>query len=154
MAAALAFDKPVHDKIYDNKEGIVDGTQEDVDLLVAFEDSGLTHVIMLEAKGVGAYDNSQFKHKMDRLRSIFGETGSTFAKVKPHFGLISPHEPKHLDPDGDVCLSWLKVNGKVPWLRMQIPERLALYGCDYQGKSDNERRFWTTRPQLREKVSR
>ena len=149
-AAALAFAEPVHDSIYDNKSGTYDGTQEDIDLLVAFEDiSGLDHIIMLEAKGVGAYDNEQFAHKMERFRSIFGENGCRFAKVRPHFGLISPHEPKQLRTD--LCPSWLKLNGQIPWLPMQIPERLALFGCDYHGKRDKKREFWTLR---REQVRR
>ena len=143
-AAVMAFSEPVQGRIYNNKLGLYDGTQEDVDLLVAFKDiSGLDHIIMLEAKGVEAYDNKQFEHKMERFRSIFGQNGRRFASVRPHFGLMSPHEPKHLR--SDVCPSWLKLDGKLPWLPMQIPERLALFGCDRDGRADKKRKFWTLR---------
>jgi hypothetical protein len=141
-AAALTFGQPVHDHIYDNRDGTVDGTQEDVDLLVAFEDdSGLNHLIMLEAKGVGAYDNKQFAHKMKRLTRIFGKDGCRFARVRPYFGLMSPREPRHLRCD--VCPSWLKIDGKIPWLPMLIPERFVLFGCDERGRPDRKREYWT-----------
>jgi hypothetical protein len=143
-AASLSFSNPVHDNIYDNAEGIVDGTQEDVDLLIAFEDnSGLNQLIMLEAKGVGAYDNKQFAHKMDRFSSIFGKDGRRFDKLRPHFGLMSPHHPVHLR--SKICPSWLKIDEEIPWIHMPIPERLALFGCDEDGKPDKKRKFWTLR---------
>jgi hypothetical protein len=143
-AMSLSFCKPVRDNIYDNKDGTVDGTQEDIDLLIAFDDnSGLTQLIMLEAKGVGAYDNDQLAHKMGRFKCIFGKDGRRFPKVKPHFGLMSPHEPRHLH--GEVCPSWLRVNEETPWIRMPIPERLVLFGCDEDGGPDQKRDFWTLR---------
>ncbi|TET40583.1 MAG: hypothetical protein E3J65_00720 [Dehalococcoidia bacterium] len=144
-AAALTFGNPVRDRLYDNKDGVIDGTQEDVDLLVAFEDAaGVTHLIMLEAKGVTAFSNRQFEHKISRFRSIFGENGNRWPKVKPYFGLVSRRESKGLRVDR--CPSWLKVNGKIPWFMMPIPEdRLTVFGCDEQGRPNHERAFWTVR---------
>jgi len=145
VAAALAFDNPVRENIFDNKDRIVDGTQEDVDLLVAFEDkSSMNHVIMLEAKGFTAFSNRQFKHKMDRIKSIFGENGDRWPEVKPYFGLISSRESERLETD--VFPSWLKVENKIPWFEMPLPgNRLVLYGCDKQGRPNQERTFWTVK---------
>jgi hypothetical protein len=141
-AAILASGNPATNYVYDNKDKFIDGTQEDIDLLVAYEDKfGINHLIMLEAKGVTSYDNNQFRHKIDRFKKIFGEKGDRFAKIKPYFGLISPRESKGLD--FEYCPSWLKVDRKIPWFEMAIPERLVLFGCDERGKSNNSRDFWT-----------
>lgn len=141
-AGVLAFGNPVRDNIFDNKGGIVDGTQEDVDLLVAFEDkSSMNHVIMLEAKGFTAFSNRQFKHKMDRIKSIFGKKGNRWPEVKPYFGLVSSRESSKLR--ADYCPSWLKVESKIPWFEMPLPDnRLILHGCDKQGRTNKERAFW------------
>jgi len=145
VAAALAFDNPVKDNIFDNGGRIVDGTQEDVDLLVAFEDkSSMNHVIMLEAKGFTAFSNRQFKHKMERIKSIFDEKGDRWPEVKPYFGVISSREPIKLQ--ADIYPSWLEVESKIPWFEMSLPDnRLILYGCDKQGKPNQERAFWTVK---------
>jgi hypothetical protein len=146
-AAAMAFLKPDHDRVYLNPHGAVDGTQEDVDLLIAFEDyAGVNHLIMLVAKGVGAFDNAQFAKKMRRLVAIFGENGCAFDKVRPHLGLISPHQPRYLDRN--ACPEWLKINGTIPWIEMPIPERLVLFGCDEDGTANREREFWTVRHEM------
>lgn len=144
-AAALTFSSPESGRIYENASGAIDGTQEDVDLLVAFEDvSGLSHLIMLEAKGVTAFSNSQFEHKINRFKSIFGETGDRWAEIKPYFGLVSPRKPKGLHYD--LCPAWLKVGDKIPWFEMSIPsDRLTVFGCDEKGRPNKERAFWTIR---------
>jgi len=143
-AAELAVGTPVHDNIYDNKDKVIDGTQTDVDLLIAYEDNGgFTNLVMLEAKGVTSYDNVQFRHKIDRFTKIFGENGNRFEKVKPYFGLISPKEPKNLDVD--YCPSWLKVDGRIPWFEMDMSDRLVVFGCDRQGNSNEKREFWTVK---------
>ena len=144
-AAALSFDTPLRENIFDNKGGIVDGTQEDVDLLVAFEDeSSINHVIMLEAKGFTSFNNRQFAHKMDRLRSIFGDDGQRWKAVKPYFGLVSRREPSKLQVI--KCPSWLKVEGTLPWFKMSLPgNRLILYRCDEQGRPNQECALWTVK---------
>jgi len=144
-AAALTFSSPESGRIYENASGTIDGTQEDVDLLVAFEDaSGLSHLIMLEAKGVTAFSNSQFEHKINRFKSIFGETGDRWAEIKPYFGLVSPRKSKRLHYD--LCPAWLKVGDKIPWFEMSIPsDRLTVFGCDEKGRPNKERAFWTIR---------
>lgn len=152
-AAAMTFHQPQRARVYSNVGDIVDGTQEDVDLLVAFEDAmGINHLIMLEAKGVGAFDNKQLKHKMERFDAIFGADGLRFGdKVRPYFGLVSPHKPRNLHVD--ACPDWLRVDGSIPWFEMPIPERLVLFGCDERGTANKDRKFWTVRREQVEKTA-
>jgi len=147
-AAALAFGTPIRGAVHDNASGAIDGTQEDVDLLVAFEDdSGLNHLIMLEAKGVTPYSNRQFEHKMSRLRTIFRENGSSRwpqTQIRPYFGLASPRNPVKLRRC--LCPDWLRVNGQIPWLKMTLQGKLTVFRCDEEGRPNKESAFWTTRP--------
>ncbi len=149
-ACVLTFEQPAQNRIYKNVDKVVDGTQEDVDLLVSYEDpSGMCHLIMLEAKGVTAFSNRQFKHKVERLKQIFRDDGKRWPQVRPYFGLISPK--RSTDLNYDICPSWFKVDGKVPWFKMNIPKgRLVLFGCDNRGKPDQERPFWTIKGSLKE----
>lgn len=145
-ACALAFEQPIQKRIYPNASGIVDGTQEDVDLVIAWQDtpSNIFPVVMLEAKGATPYSNAQFRHKVNRLCQVFGDDGKRWPHVTPYLGLMSPRPPKRLDYS--VCPSWMKIGGKIPWLRMPIPtDRLVLFGCDNQGKPNQDRPFWTVR---------
>ncbi len=146
-AAALSFSTPIRDHLYRNTEGMIDGTQEDVDLLLAFDDtSNFTHLIMLEAKGVTAFSNVQFEHKMNRLRGIFGNKCERWPKIKPYFGLVSPRKPEKLR--SYLCPPWLTVEGEIPWLKMPIPDnRLVLFGCDENGRANQYRQYWTIRHQ-------
>ena len=143
-AAALTFDTPIREQTHENADGAVDGTQEDVDFLVAFEDaSGLNHLIMLEAKGVTAFSNRQFKHKMDRLRVIFREDGRRWPQIRPYFGLASPRYPVKLRRC--VCPAWLMVRGEIPWLPMQPQGSRIVFRCDEGGRPNKDGAFWRTR---------
>ncbi len=143
-AAVLTFSSPEKDRLWDNSGGFIDGTQEDVDLLVAFTDKfDITHLIMLEAKGVTAFSNKQFEHKMDRFKKIYRKNDDwRWPNVKTYFGLVSRRKPQRLHLD--KCPSWLKVDDEIPWLEIQIPEnRLTVFGCDAAGKPNEKRAFWT-----------
>lgn len=144
-AASLSFGTPLRGSMFDNSARVVDGTQEDIDLLVAFEDgSGLHHVIMLEAKGFSSFSNKQFDHKMRRLKAIFGDDGQRWQAVKPHFGLVSNRRPQRLHMD--KCPSWLKIDGTIPWFRLHLPDaRLVSYRCDEHSNPDQAGAFWTVK---------
>jgi hypothetical protein len=144
-ACELSFGERNQTRVYKN-QGIVDGTQEDVDLLVAYQEpSRKCHLIMLEAKGVTAFSSGQFKHKVERFENIFEKNGKRWGDdVIPHFGLVSPKKSKNLDTK--ICPEWLRVNGEVPWFEMKIPDgRLVVLGCDQEGNPNQARRFWTVR---------
>ena len=74
----------------------VNVNQEDIDLLIAFESDSGTQLILIEAKGVGAFGNTQLRSKARRLRVIFGDEGERHASrgIRPHFLIASPEEPR------------------------------------------------------------
>jgi len=81
----LSFGDSKSPKIRDKKDCIT-GSIEDVDFIISFVDNaGITHLIMIEAKGETSFGNSQILSKANRLRAIFGDDGLKWKNVKPHF---------------------------------------------------------------------
>lgn len=75
-------------------EGGINGTQEDIDLIIAYPDKNRnkTNLIMIEAKGDTSWTNKQARSKAARLKAIFGEDGKIFDHVSPYFFIWSPNE--------------------------------------------------------------
>ena len=126
------FRNPAPDRINEN--------QQDSDLLVAFEGDRegrrVTHLVLIEAKAYLSWDNRQLKCKAKRLGKIFGENGSCYDAVEPHFVLMTAHEPKKVRtgcwPD------WTR-NGKDPFLlRYDLPGRLEVTRCSEDGKPSRD----------------
>ncbi len=128
---------------YSNKQKLITGTQEDVDLLIAFR-RGRTHrVVMLEAKGATGWTNKQARSKASRLTKIFGRDGKRWPSIKPHFVLASPREPQQLDLK--VWPGWMKrPDGSPYWVEMPMPKGLVkTMRCDSGSHSDADGEFWT-----------
>ncbi len=121
-----------------NTAGLVSGNPEDVDLIVAFDAGGTTHVIMLEAKVETGWTNKQLYSKMKRLTAIFGTKGDKFPQLRPHFGLMSPRPPRRLVTD--CWPSWmLSPKGTPMWMKLAAPlGRRKLTRCDVSGKQDKD----------------
>jgi len=121
----------------------ITATQQDIDLLVAYPDDGTCHVIMVEAKGVGSFSNRQLDSKRRRLQSIFGKGAGKWEGVRPYFGVMSPKEPaQRLALKG--WPTWLRPNGKLPWIEMKLPEGLkAVTRSDNGGRSKRDGGYWT-----------
>jgi hypothetical protein len=114
-----------------NPEGghsqLVEGNQEDVDLVIA---TGC-ELIMIEAKGFGTFDKEQLRSKLQRLELLH-----TFYKdmlppaqnfVRFRFLLISSEQP----PKIDICWpKWALKDNTVPWIRLDLGERLTVERCD------------------------
>lgn len=75
--------------VHPNTETVATGNQEDVDLLVTFEEGNITHLLMIEAKAGTGWTNKQTLSKAKRLKRIFGADGAQYPRVNPHFGLMS-----------------------------------------------------------------
>jgi len=75
-------------KVYRNDDNVIRGQSEDVDWLIAFKNQGEYHLILIEAKGVTNWTNRQMASKAKRLGDIFGEQGSRWAGVAPHFVIM------------------------------------------------------------------
>jgi len=128
-------------RIYSNAEGIIRAQQEDVDYLVAFDDGDDTHLILIEAKGVTGWTNKQIDSKIRRLVQIFGNDGTMWAGVIPHFVIMSPRRPSGLTTN--AWPEWVAPNGEVPWLELSVPKGLrAVTRCDAHGKRDARGRHW------------
>lgn len=122
---------------------VVEGNQEDIDLLVAFDCGGQYHLILIEAKaydngGYAHFGNKQLKSKAARMGQIFGECGKKYDDVKPHFLLMS-HNP----PTARLKVSWPQwvLRGKeMPvHLKLSLPpetERRTVGRSNESGASD------------------
>ena len=68
--------------------------QEDVDLIVAWDDGALTRLAVVEAKGARSWGTQQYESKLRRLTFVFGKDGQRRTGVAPSFVLASPRRPK------------------------------------------------------------
>lgn len=115
------------------------GTQQDIDLLVAFNREGRCHLVLLEAKGYDSWSNSQLCKKSKRLEAIFGANGDRHSKVQPYFCLISPTESKQLKTEGWPA-SMKGEDGKPRCMKLDVEyPRYWVTGCDSDGNSSDER---------------
>ena len=124
MALRLAADGSVRarrDRIAN--DGLVSGTQQDVDLLVAFPDSATTHLIMIDAKGDTDWRNEQLNEKAERLDWIFSGERPWRNPIVPHFLLMSPTRPTSLTKKGWPF--WMMPNGEPLWLPLPLPDDLV-----------------------------
>ena len=137
IAAGLAYHaNPNESGIFSNEDGIVKGSQEDSDLLVAFIKDGIYHLVFLEAKGYSSWTNKQMKSKAERLRLIFGDNGNKYPKVKPYFCMLSSSRPSRLNTDDWPV--WMSNGGTPRWLELELPnDRIKVTRCDSDGKSSN-----------------
>ena len=100
---------------------IIKGTQEDVDLLVAFKAGETFHLILVEAKAYSGWTNDQLSSKADRLRTIFGGDGKKWSDVQPYFRVMSPKESEGLGTES--LPKWMLDNDdKLQWLPLQLPK--------------------------------
>lgn len=127
VAASLAkweSDKAgkVDESIFPNPgQKVVEGNQEDIDLLVAFNRGGQYHLIFVEAKayegdGFASFKRDQLESKSDRLVKIFGDNGQKYGKITPHFCLLSPKDPT---PQSPYPWPW----DKDKWLQLSIRDK-------------------------------
>lgn len=99
----------------------------DIDLLIVIRDGGTTHVVLVEAKGDAPWDNGQLCDKAERLCEIFGKNdGTAVPGVEPHFVMISPRPPQRVRYK--PWPSWMRRNGKPPWLCLTLPDGLVRVG--------------------------
>ena len=121
-------------------DGLVSGTQQDVDLLVAFRDGATTHLVMIEAKGDTGWRNEQLDKKAARLNRIFSDEPTLRESIAPHFLLMSPIRPTSLTKYG--WPSWMAPNGEPLWLRLSLPEglvKVTRYDTDRDRKPESYR---------------
>ena len=129
--------------VYSNSERIVKAQQEDIDFLIAFDAAGVCHIVLIEAKGVTGWTNSQMRSKAKRLRAILGEDGKKWAGVQPHFVLMSASAPQGFD--AAMWPRWMtRPEGGVAWLELCIPADLrSVSRCNADGRKDIHGECWS-----------
>lgn len=125
----------------------VSGTQEDVDFLIVFKDKqGVAHIVMIEAKGATSFINNQLKSKSDRLKAIFGVSGSNWSGVIPHFLVCSPRESAKIDTINMPDFMLNESNDGLIWFKLHMPIGLQkVTRCDEQGRPSTEGKYWMVR---------
>ena len=127
--------------VFTNGERLIKGQQEDIDFLLAYEQEDVCHVVLLEAKGVTGWLNSQMVSKARRLGEIFGSDGRQWTNVVPHFALLSPNPPQRLQTEG--WPAWMIGSWGIPRLRLPVPATLqAPVRCDKDGHTSKAGAFW------------
>ena len=114
----------------------INNNQEDIDLLVAFEDDRAdrkkTHLVLIEAKAYLHWDKEQLSRKVKRLKCMFGPDGNGHAAVIPHFVLMAGREPRNITAD---CLPQWRRSGKRPFLlKYTLHPRLKVTRCTDRGR--------------------
>jgi len=132
---------------YLNSDSAVEGNQEDIDLLVAWEESYATHIVMIEAKGATYFGNKQMESKAKRLEKVFASDGSRWTGVQPHFILMSPRKPSGRYLRTSAIPRWmLQDDGAFRWAELPNMDRTrlrAVMRCDEDGHPSAAGVFWT-----------
>jgi hypothetical protein len=148
---ALSQPPPVPGKPH--VDTISTGNQEDIDLIVAFEQNGVVEVILVEAKAETGWTNSQLNSKAPRLAAIFGADGSSVPGVRPTFCLWSPKDTIGLNYAD--WPAWCRADGKHAWMELRVPEgRRQVFGCDETGRPSRLRAYWSVSPPSQSVVSK
>jgi len=83
---------------YDNypnekNKPLIEGNQQDIDLLIAFVHGDRLYVILVEAKADGGWGNQQLGKKLPRLKEILGDSRDNKRLVNPYLVFMSPSAP-------------------------------------------------------------
>jgi hypothetical protein len=106
----------------------------------------MTHIIVIEAKGVTGWTNSQLKSKAVRLMEIFGEAGADRANVVLHFVLTSPKESQSIDSAS--WPKWMRPDHQVAWIPLPIqPDLLRVSKTNEKGRPDQNGTYWAVLPE-------
>jgi hypothetical protein len=138
---------------------VATGNQEDIDLMVAYEEEGATWIILVEAKAETDWTNKQLKSKADRLGLIFGKgTVPAGSGIQPVFCLWSPKKSAGIDTGG--WPRWMlkprdrqalqapdhERQGDHAWLKLAVPPgRKKVTRCDQNGTPDSSGKYWTVK---------
>ena len=114
----------VFGSVYVDQKELITGTQEDIDLLIAFSDSlrpSVTHMIFVEAKGESAWNNSQFENKISRLADIYTLNRKYHGPtIVPYLVLTSPRPPERLNTA--ILANWMRGKGQyvpIAWMKLE-----------------------------------
>jgi hypothetical protein len=134
-----------------NQDAYITATQEDIDLLIAFEAGNATHVLLIEAKGATGWTNKQVAHKVGRLGPIFTQAIADGLAVEPRLAIASPK-----NPIGIKCKDWprwMLRDGKPWWVKMPFTEgQWAVTRCDVFGGRSRTGAYWSVLERTRRNI--
>ena len=113
----------------------INGNQQDVDLIVGFEEDGVVCLVLIEAKLDSPWTNSAFESKAKRLKPIFEDANGKprYKDVKPLFVITSEREPRGLNTES--CPAWMTDGGKLRWMELNANDaRRQLRRVDSSGE--------------------
>ena len=120
------------DGCWEEPENVATGKQTDTDLLVAFKRDRQSHIVLIEAKAKGAWDNTQMCAKVKRNIEIFGNDGSRWPDVVPHFVMMSRRRDRKYSTG--YWAPWMKKGREPFWIPLRLPDDLSsLYRADKDG---------------------
>jgi len=121
----------------------VTGTQEDVDLIVSWTAHGRPHLLLVEAKGYGAWNTAQLASKITRLQAIVTAAEESGLEVEVRFVLTSPRKSKKVKVTD--WPAWAKTpDGTQPiWMQLGVPGgRLATQRVNQEGEPSADGTVW------------
>jgi hypothetical protein len=128
-----------------NHQRFIEAQQEDIDLVVAFQAGGTSHIVLGDAKGATPFSNSQLYSKATRLGRIFGDTGERYPGVAPSFVITSPRESREIVTDG--WPGWMTPNGRPIWIELPMPSNLhKVTRCTANGVVSSKGDHWRVIP--------
>jgi len=96
--------------------GTITGSQEDVDLLVAWEEKG-PHLVLIEVEGSTGWSNKQMRSKADRLKTIV--TPKVLEEMAAHFVLVGPSRSRGLQTE--FWPEWIHKQGRTHFVKLADP---------------------------------
>ena len=139
----VADDKSMH-QVRPNSSNLVTGSQQDMDLVVAFHNV----LVLIEAKGETAWCNEQFKRKVVRLEAM-RNAGLWPESIKVFLVLMSPRPPDRLKAGADPWQTWMcDGNGRPRHITLEMDEKLLkVTRCDeISAQSDSKGTSWKIVP--------
>lgn len=119
--------------------GTISGSQEDVDLLIAWEDPH-PRLALIEAKGFTGWSNKQMASKASRLGTIFTEDVREHIDV--HYVLAGPKPSAGLTTQD--WPAWMRSEGRVHTLEIANPGlRWSVKRSDADGLTEGGKKNWT-----------
>jgi len=127
----------------------ISGTQEDIDMLATFAkpEKDFVHMLMIEAKGTGSWDQKQLKSKVKRFKTLFAEenlcaNGRQFVQV--YFVFISPEKPSSRDPETAKFLAERTIHLPMTFRQKMFYKTTR---CNEQGVAMADGEFWKVLPE-------
>ncbi|MDR5816760.1 hypothetical protein QCE62_24495 [Caballeronia sp. LZ033] len=148
-------------RIFDEEAGEypVTGKQQDADFVMCFTESmtdkpaspPVTHLLLIEAKGVGSWNTKQMRSKLMQYRAMKHAFDAPHnLHVRPHLVLMSPKDPFEKSAKNAEFLDVLntfKQFGDIRWLDLQMRETLCVVRCNDKGKPDGKHPTqWLVKP--------